>query len=334
MDRYLLAQFWTSFFPLFSALFVIASVVSFVQLSAMTAVVKITMSELFWLYVLQLPRLILYTLPVTFFAALITSFSRLSVDLETIAIFSLKSGVLRVARPFAPIALILSLTLLYIGFVLAPQTQSMLRHFVYGKKDDALINIRTGEFGQKFGDWMIFAGEKSGENIYKEIALYNRNADKSGFLIMAEKAEVLNDEGVLRLVLIGGRSFEIKDGDIAQMDFAKMRLNEAGGVKNIEFKGVAEYWAEFMDNPSRRREFIWAFMAGIFTIVCLPAAAIGIHSPRFTKNRAGLWALVLAMLFYIPAMTLGDKLGLYVFLVPPIWIVGTYLLAASKLKRF
>ncbi|MDR2638838.1 MAG: LptF/LptG family permease [Helicobacteraceae bacterium] len=338
LDRYLLAQFWVGFFPLFGALFLIATMVSFVQLSAMTAVVKISFYEMFLLYLGQLPQLLLYVLPIAFFAGLITETARLSGDLEMIALFSLKADIWRIMRPFVPLALVLALGLSVLGFVVAPKAQYLQKALLFGKQDDAQINIRSGEFGQRFGDWLLFVGAREGENEYRDIALYSvsnaQGAGEAGFFAIAKSASVNNDRGVLRFDLLGGRGYEVGEDRVRQIDYEVMRLNETGRVRSLEYSGVIDHWLKAKTSRITARELVWAVLAVIFTIVSLPAAAIGVYSPRFAKNRSGAWALALSVLFYAPAMTIGDRYGAYAFITLPIWLGAVLWIARRKLERF
>jgi lipopolysaccharide export system permease protein len=335
LDRYLLAQFWVGFFPLFGALFLIATMVSFVQLSAMTAVVKISFYEMFLLYLGQLPQLLLYVLPISFFAGLITEMSRLSGDLEMIALFSLKADIWRIMRPFVPLSLVLALGLSILGFVVAPKAQYLQKALLFSKQDDAQINIRSGEFGQKFGDWLLFVGSKEGERDYRDIALYSASGDQNRrFFVLAKSADMINDRGLLRLALRDGRGYEADENGVRQIDYKAMVVNESGRIRSLEYSGVIDHWLKAKTSRITARELVWAVLAVVFTIVSLPAAAIGVYSPRFAKNHSGAQALALSVLFYAPAMTIGDRLGVYAFIVPPIWLAVVILIARVKLKRF
>ena len=67
LNKYLINNFFNSFFTLFSILFIIASMVLLITISNMTAVLKINLGEFIYLYILSLPEIIFYTLPLTFF---------------------------------------------------------------------------------------------------------------------------------------------------------------------------------------------------------------------------------------------------------------------------
>ncbi|MDR1911270.1 MAG: LptF/LptG family permease [Helicobacteraceae bacterium] len=335
LDSYLLSQLWTGFFPLFGALFLIATMVSFVQLSAMTAVVKISFSEMFFLYLAQTPQIFLYVLPITFFADLATTLSRLSGDLETIVFFSLKASVWRVMRPFVPLAVALAIGLFVLGMIVAPKAQYLQKAFLYEKQDDAQINIRASEFGQKFGDWLLFVGAQEGVDSYKEVALYSRaNSNGAGIFVLADSAKVSNNRGILRLNLQNGRGYETSEEGVRQMDYELMRVNETGKARALEYGGIIEHWQKAKTSRGTAKDLTWALLAVIFTLISLPAATIGIYSPRFAKNRSGAWVLFFSLLFYAPAITIGDRHGVIAFIVPIVWLLITFLIVRPRLKHF
>lgn len=335
LDRYLLFQLWNSFLPFFGALYLIASVVSFVQISSYTSIIKISFSEMFMLYLAQAPSLLLYTLPITFFVGVMMTFSRLSADMETIVMFSLKADMKQMLRPFIAIALVLSLALFVLGFIVSPKAQYLQKALLFAKRDDAQITIRASEFGQKFGDWLLFVGREDEAGSYRDLVLYSRtDVNKAGLFVVANQASMANTDGLLSLKLFSGKSYETTATTIRQMDFEQMRLNESGRVRSLEYNGLIEHWRQVNESRIVTREFVWAMLAVLFVPLCLPAAALGIHSPRFTKNRTGVWAFVLSLLFYVPAMTLGDRAGLIALIVPPLWFGFSLWLFRRKLSVF
>lgn len=323
LSNYLLHHFAGSFFPLFGALFLIASVVAFVQLAAMTSAIKMNFAEMALLYATHVPTILLYTLPITFFSSLTIALAKLSFDLELIVLFSLKTSIARIMRPFVGVALLLVAVMLLVGLVLKPKAYFMQRALIYTKQDDAQINIRPSEFGQRFGDWLLFVGAKTGENRYSDMVLFSKDGnERSGYFVKAETAAVENNEGLLSLILHDGRAYQTAEEQITQMDFEHMRMNEPGRLRALEYEGLKAYWIDGFGERRTQREFAWALLASFFIILCLPAAAaFGIHNPRFQKNRASAWALLMTLLFYVPGFFLGDKAPVYALAVPPVWLI-------------
>ncbi|MGE4294854.1 MAG: LptF/LptG family permease [Campylobacterales bacterium] len=322
LSGYLLHHFAGSFFPLFGALFLIASVVAFVQLAAMTSAIKMSFGEMLLLYTTHIPTILLYTMPITFFASLTVALAKLSFDLELIVLFSLKTSVFRIMRPFFALATILTIVMLLVGLVLKPKAYFLQRAMIYSKQDDAQINIRASEFGQRFGDWLLFVGQQTSEDSYREVVMFSKESDaRSGYFVGAQRAIVENNEGLLSFILFDGSAYQTTEQQITQVDFEQMRLNEPGRLRALDYQGLKAYWIDGFDERRTKREFIWTALASFFVLLCLPAAAaFGIHNPRFEKNRASAWALGMTLLFYVPGFLLGDKASLYAFAIIPLWL--------------
>ncbi|MDR3163199.1 MAG: LptF/LptG family permease [Helicobacteraceae bacterium] len=328
LDRYLLVSLWGSFFPLFGSLVMIASVVSFVQIASYSSMIKTTLSEMALLYVFQLPEIVLYTLPVSFFVAVMLSLSRLSSDLEMVVIFGFKVGVSRIMRPFMFVAVVLALILALLGFVVSAKSDYLRKEIIYAKRDDAQINIRAGEFGQRFGDWLLFVGEEDRED-YKGIALYSRGSGGERFII-SDRAQMRNEGGLLTLNLLNGRSYDIGEDAIRQIDFERMRFNENSRIRELQYNGVAAHW----QNPDYKRKLVWTILSVLFLPLSMPAAMLGIHHPRVVKNYTGPTALALSVLFFIPALLVGKNGGFWTLLVPLVWFLFTFWLYKTRLKLY
>ena len=67
---------------------------------------------------------------------------------------------------FLPLTLHLRLLILVVSLRLIPNTDFERKQFVKIKKNEANFNIKSGEFGQKFGDWLIFINDKK-NNLYE-----------------------------------------------------------------------------------------------------------------------------------------------------------------------
>ena len=80
--RYLLNQFLSTQLSLFGVLFLIVSMVFFIQLARMTASIEISLGDFFKLYSFMLPRILIFTMPLSFFISLTMTLHRLSRENE------------------------------------------------------------------------------------------------------------------------------------------------------------------------------------------------------------------------------------------------------------
>ena len=109
VNRYLLFNFLGTFASLFSTLFLIMSIVFFIQIARITSYIEISFSELFKLYSFMLPRVLLFVVPIAFFVSLAMTLFRLSKENESIVIFTLGGSPNKIAKFF----LIFSAFLMY-----------------------------------------------------------------------------------------------------------------------------------------------------------------------------------------------------------------------------
>ena len=144
----------------------------------------------------MLPRILIFTIPISFFVALAMSLFRLSKENETIVLFTLGYSSEKIARFFLFLAFIVSVSMLLISLFMMPLAENLKDNFVSYKKISANLNIKSSEFGQKFSDWLVFIDDQK-----------DRNADVFQFF---------QDEEVARAFLfIAGN--EEQDGiDVAQ----------------------------------------------------------------------------------------------------------------------
>jgi lipopolysaccharide export system permease protein len=175
-------------------------------------------TELLYLYALNIPNILLYTLPVTFFIAVILNMSKLSSEYEMIVLTSFGLSPLKILNFLLPISLLVSISLLVLTLITIPQAKYLEQNFITTKKQNAQFNIKPSEYGQKFGPWNIYV-EKKIKNNYQNITLLQPE-DTSDTIIFAKSATIENNIDSLKLNLFDGSSTIIAY-NIKQVDFKK-----------------------------------------------------------------------------------------------------------------
>ena len=130
LRNYLLSHFSHLYFSIFLPLYVIASVIMLVKIAAFTSIIQLNLFDMIKLYMFMLPDLLFYTLPVTFFIAAVMTVAKLSFDYEMIVIFSLGVRPSDVLLFFAKLALIQTLILIFVFFVISPHTKNLYTNFL------------------------------------------------------------------------------------------------------------------------------------------------------------------------------------------------------------
>lgn len=305
VDRYLLKHFSELFSSLFFILFFITSVIFFIKITALTAIIKMNFLELGTLYIYLLPKTLVYTLPVTFFIALCITLFNLSRENETIVLFTLGYNPKKIAKLFLATSSALSLILILDIFILVPISKQLNTNFLEYKKAEAKFNIKASEFGQKFSDWLVYIDSSDGEKIYNGITMYQEKTSKENEkLILANSAVIDNEQGRLRLSLDRGKIFEISKEEIGQVDFEQMNINTKPKTSIGNMQSVIEYWNGVFSEKKRAYDLSFFLLIALFPIATtLIAISIGIVTYRY--NKSGIYFYIFVTIAaYFAATTL------------------------------
>ncbi|MGJ0342506.1 LptF/LptG family permease [Aliarcobacter cryaerophilus] len=334
LSNYLHSQLAISFFPIFLGLFFITSVVFLVKIVSLTSVIKMNFIELFSLYLYTVPQILLFTLPISYFLSLVISISKLSSEYEMTVITSFGVGPLNIVKKLLPITLLISIALLVITLGLIPKAKYLMNSFIDYKKNEANFNIKESEFGQKFGDWLIFI-EKKEDNIYKNVKLFKKENNKEE-LIVSETAILENKKGNLTFKLFNGKIFIIDDSELNEIDFETMYINEIVNNQQIlVFSTSLNYWILSLEYNLDNDSFVFFILTSIFPLISLMLViTFGYFNPRYEKNRAVAYSIGAVILYYVLIKYIGDRLLLHsLYIIPTIWIIASYILYSKTIKK-
>ena len=334
LSNYLHSQLAISFFPIFLGLFFITSVVFLVKIVSLTSVIKMNFIELFSLYLYTVPQILLFTLPISYFLSLVISISKLSSEYEMTVITSFGVGPLNIVKKLLPITLLISIALLVITLGLIPKAKYLMNSFIDYKKNEANFNIKESEFGQKFGDWLIFI-EKKEDNIYKNVKLFKKENNKEE-LIVSETAILENKKGNLTFKLFNGKIFIIDDSELNEIDFETMYINEIVNNQQIlVFSTSLNYWILSLEYNLDNDSFVFFILTSIFPLISLfLVITFGYFNPRYEKNRAVAYSIGAVVLYYVLIKYIGDRLLLHsLYIIPTIWIIASYILYSKTIKK-
>ncbi len=225
--KYILNQFLSTNLSIFFVLFSIVSIVFFIQIANFTSSIEISFLDLLKLYGFMLPRILIFTLPISFFIALTLALFRLSRENESIVLFTLGFSPVLLAKFFLKISALLSALMLVVALIVLPIAFELQDNFIDFKKTQVRFNYKTGEFGQKFLNWMIFI-EKENEGKYENIIMYHpkyKSTDKEQLIIAKEaRAEYKKDSITFRLSR--GRIYNFENEESLFMgEFSDLLIN-------------------------------------------------------------------------------------------------------------
>ena len=209
LNNYLYSQLAITFFPIFLGLFFITSIVFLVKIASLTSIITMDFFELFKLYAYSTPQIVFFTMPISFFISLVITLAKLASEYELTVITSFGLNPVNILKVFLPVTLLLSALLLVVSVGLIPKTKFLTKQFLDVKKKEANFNIKASEFGQKFGDWLIYISDKNNKT-YSDVKLFKTEEKKDQFII-SDTAILDNYKGALSFKLKDGKAFIIDE---------------------------------------------------------------------------------------------------------------------------
>ncbi|CAI8197222.1 MAG: Uncharacterised protein [Arcobacter lacus] len=334
LNKYLYSQLTAVFYPIFFALFFITSIIFLVKIASLTSVITLSFSELFLLYSYNLPSIIFYTLPFTFFISLVITLSKLSSEYELAVITSFGLSPIKILKIFLPISFIFTFLLLVLSLGLMPKTKYLSKEFINLKKKEASFNIKASEFGQKFGDWSIYIEDEK-DDMFVNLKLFKNDA-KSNQFIVSETAELINKDGNLSFKLNTGKVFITKENEVTQINFDSMYINDSLNAKDgITFTNTYEFWQKQLSKNRDIDDFNLFILVSIFPLISsFLILSFGYFNPRYEKNKAVIKSIFSIIIYYTLIMTIKDKMALHaLYLIPFIWIIASYYLYSNTIKK-
>ena len=334
LKQYLHSQLAITFFPIFLGLFFITSVVFLVKIASLTSIITLDFFELFILFSYVIPQILFYTMPISFFLSLVITLAKLASEYELTVITSFGLNPVNILKIFTPITLLLSAMLLVVSVGLIPKTKFLTKQFLDKKKKEANFNIKPSEFGQKFGDWLIYINGKE-DRVYDEVKLF-KTEDKKDQFIVSQTAVLDNDKGALSFKLSDGKAFIIDEKEFNQIDFKSMYINDSiSDTKVGVFINSYEYWKKSIRKKVDIDDLTFYILTSLFPLVSLfLVITFGYFNPRYEKNRAVFYSLISIVIYYVLIKSIGDKILLHaLYVIPTIWVLGTYVLYSKTIQK-
>ena len=327
VNSYLLKNFTEVFSSLFFILFFIASIIFFINIANATAMIKINFIEFFTIYIYLVPKLLIYTIPITFFVSLCLTLNNLSKENELLILFSLGYSPQKMARFFIFLASAFSILLIIDFIILVPLSNQLNNNFLDYKKAKAKFNIQGSKFGQKFSGWFVYVDQVGKNQIYTNISLYKPGIDnKTSTMILAQKGVVQNIKGTIRLVLKNGKVFKLQKDKIQQVDFKKMYISHRQTANIRYMQTVYLYWSIAFKNKHRAYDFAFFMLIALFPLtMVLTAIGISITVSRYASAKIYFYLFISTFIYFSLAVLLA-KINAFnaILIVSLIALVSSY----------
>ena len=335
LKQYLLSQFSSTFFPIFLVLYFITSIIFLVRIASMTSVITLNLGELLTLYSYNIPNILFYTMPISFFVSMVITLSKLSSEYELIVITSFGLNPTNILKTFLPVTFFMSLTLLIVSIGLIPKTKYLSQEMINQKTKEANFNIKASEFGQKFGDWLIYISKKD-DKLYEEVKLFKAEKKDVDQFIIAQNARLNNSSGDLSFVLNDGKTFYFEKDKINQINYKVMHINDTLADSDlIPFTNILDYWSLRISNNNDVAKLSFYILTSIFPLISIYlVVAFGYYNPRYEKNRSVAYAIISVVGFYLIVDPLTKSVGLSsIIIVAIFWTLLSYFIYKSNVQK-
>ena len=333
---YITTNFTKSFLTIFLPFFLIISLVYLVKISALTAQIKLTFTELLTLFSYSVPDIIFYTLPLSFIAALANVLLKLSTDNELIALYALGLNANRILRSLFMISLLFSILLLTISFLAMPMSKQLYKSFKEEKKNEAKLNIVPGKLGQKFGEYYVYVKEKNEDDTFKDLVIYNRTNMSNEQFFAAKHGKLNKHLGQTSLLLQDGYGYTYTKESLQQAQYKSLEAFDTTKPQNFHFEDILVYWEKAPhDKRIMHRLLFFLFVSLIPLLSVYLVAAFSMINPRYQSNHSFTVIFGTTMLLYLIASSL-EKWGNMTMLIVAILITlaGGIFLFQKRVARY
>jgi lipopolysaccharide export system permease protein len=333
IQRYLLSNYSTLFFQLFTILYAITSIIFLVKIATDTSLLKITFLDLGFMYLMQMPLIIFFAAPISFFAAATINLVRFSLDSELVVLFSIGVSPNQIVQIYLKVAALISATLLVLSLGVIPITQQLFFEFISIKKYEAKLNVKSTEFGQSFGEWLLFVNDAK-DNLYKDVVMMSlKGSNDQVKFITSESTEIDKIDNIFTMKLKDGDVNLIGDDKLNLIQFDTMHLNDIYNYQKFSFLDIKDYWKRINTTGHVKRDFISYVLVSIFPIVMIfMIMVLGVMNPRVNRNFTNLY-LFFSVLFYF---SVGNSFaaahsiaGLVLF--PIVILIASYFLYRKRI---
>ena len=305
IKKFIIGEFTKNFTMVFLPFLSILSIIYVIRIASFSQRINVNAHEMLELFMLFLPDILFYTLPVSFVVAVGATLLKLSNSNELIALFSYSLTPTRLLRFFVAPAILFSLLLLLLSMLLIPRSTFKFKQLKAQKIQDAQLSVEANKLGQKFGDYIFFTEKKDHENL-EHVVLFTRTKHKEKIIFIAKRGKIENKDGVFRLDLIDGNGDTFSPEKIKSLKYSQMSLFHY--LKNRHSKTKEQGWKNIKKNKKLMASFTYNFFISLSPLLSLfLVAGLSIINPRYQKISIYTVSAIILIVIYALGSTLKNS---------------------------
>ncbi len=297
LKEYISKIFSKSFLTLFIPFYIIISLTYLLNISRLSSRISLDSQDFLTFYSYVIPDIIFITLPLTFLAAIINLFSKLSENNEAIALFSLGIRPKTLLKTIFPLSLLFTLLLLLIAIFIIPYSNQTMKNFKNKKIYESNLKILPNTLSQDFGGHHIFI-EKNSNGNFKNITMFTPKEGNNFQILISESGSVVNPpQEVSYLNLNNGSIYQTQKNDYKIINYKNMKLFNNAKFYTSKVDSFFNYWLKH-----KQKFYYYTLLSLTPLLLFVFYFSLGIYNPRYQRNFASLYILLSVMVIYIPAV--------------------------------
>ncbi len=303
---FILSHFTKNYLLIFLPFLSILSIIYIIRIAALSSKVSLNGTEVLKLLWFFAPEILFYTIPLSFIAALTATLMKLSEDNELIALFSFGLTPIKLLKVFLLPSILFTTLMLTLSLSSMPKSKLNFKIFEGQKLAEAKLTISPNKLGQKFGEYIIFIGDKKDDR-YRDIVLFATDDREKRVIFMAEEGSIESSSSRFALNLYNGSGDTFLSNSIESIDYEQMSIYSY--PKNRANLGMLQRgWSKIRENKRDMALFIYSIFISISPFLILAiVAAFSIINPRYQRAHIYLVSFAITMAIYATASFLKKQ---------------------------
>jgi len=303
LRSFILMRFGKSYLLTALPLFAILSVVYIIQIAQLSRKMSLTAYDLWQLYLMLVPDIIFFTIPLSFVISVSSTLIQLSQSNELIALFTFGLSPYELAKIFIIPTTLFTLLLLVISLHTMPQSSARYEEFRALKRSALKIEIDPNKLGEKFGEYIIFVEDRVAD-VYKNMVLFMTDLESKRVIFVANSATIENKNGTISLNLHNGTADTFSKDSIESLQYADLSLFKYHHQKPY-YQSSKVYWADISTNSKKMAFFTYNLFLSLSPLLSLLLiASLSIINPRYQKARVYIATTLVILAIYITSSLL------------------------------
>jgi lipopolysaccharide export system permease protein len=330
--EYILLNFSHTFLQIFFVVFLLAIIISFIEIVSRTYVAQVDFISLILLLVYKIPDIMVYLIPLIYFVAFVMSIRQLSLDSEMVVLFSIGLSPTNLAKIIFANSLLISFVLFILAFMVIPVTTQAYKLLVQDiKTNTGLKNLNQAGFIQKFDNWHIFVGNEKKD---RNIVLFSNSFQNQSSFILAKEATYESLNGNIKLKLERGKIFTKQEDTLDQINFYEMSINKKNRQNIFGYLELHLYWLKVIAEKKYDLLIMPIFIVLFPMLSVLSILYLGITEHRHPSKYIILISIAHIVIYFLLAFDINNRLNINGLLfMPAIWIVITSAIFFQKVVR-